>query len=41
MKALAQLLPGTEKTERFLIDLATTRTVAAPTQNQAFGVVES
>ena len=41
MKAREELLPGTEKVEVFLSDLAVNGQVAASTQNQAFGAVES
>jgi hypothetical protein len=40
MKAREELLPGTEKVEVFLSDLAVSGEVADSTQNQAFGAVE-
>ena len=41
MGSREDLFPGVEKVELFLSDLAVNGHVAAPTQNQAFGAVES
>ena len=41
MGSRADLFPGAEKVELFLSDLAVNGQVAASTQNQAFGAVES